>query len=68
MKDKLQGLIAEKKKTAIIAVVVVLVIVLGGVGGFILFSGGEDDYEDEIDISVPHFIVTPAPPGISPND
>ena len=56
----------NKKRIIKIAVVAVIVAGLAGGGGFFLWNAiGGSDYEEEyVDISVPHFTIIPAPPGV----
>ena len=66
MKDKIMDFIQNKKKIVIIAAVVFGVLLIGGGGAIFIFSGSGDEYEEEIDISVPHFTIIPPPAAVPP--
>jgi len=58
------------KRIIRIVIIVVIVVGIAGGGGFFLWNAIRgDDYEEEyIDISVPHFTIIPAPPGVEAVD
>jgi len=63
MKDKI-------KKAVIITATVIIILGIGGGVAYFLLSGTfiSDEYEEEIDLSVPNFTIVPAPQGEESQD